>query len=314
MMVVFCYGCSRIAGASVFGPTAICKQIALQKKEAYMKKKLYKGVALLLLAALALAALTGCVGSSQGKVLKVGMELMYPPFETKDDAGNPAGVSVDLAKAFAQSMGMEAQIENIAWDGLIPSLQTGKVDVVISSMTITDKRKEQVDFSNAYAKAYLALLVGKSSPVQQVSDLNQAGRVIAVKQGSTGDSYARKNFPNATVNAFDSENACVTEVSQGKADAFIYDQLTIYRNSVQFADTTRALYIPGQDAEGWGMAFKKGSLLVEKANTFLKDFTASGGFDTLSDAHLKQEKEMFNQLGFAFFFADKSGNWAAGTK
>lgn len=276
-----------------------------------MNGKLYRGMALLLLAALALAALAGCAGTGQGKVLKVGMELMYPPFETKDDAGNPSGVSIDLAKAFAKSMGMEAQIENIAWDGLIPSLQTGKVDVIISSMTINDTRKEQVDFSNPYAKAYLALLVGKNSPVQQAEDLNQAGRVIAVKQGSTGDSYARKNFPNATVNAFDSENACVMEVSQGKADVFIYDQLTIYRNSVQFADTTRVMYIPSQDAEGWGMAFQKGSKLTEKANAFLKDFTADGGFDTLTDAHLKKEKEMFNQLGFAFFFADKSGNWTA---
>lgn len=273
-----------------------------------------KTTALLLALVLLATLLTGCVDAGQKKTLKVGMELAYPPFETKDTAGNPSGVSVDLAKAFAQSMGMEAQIENIAWDGLIPSLQTGKVDVVISSMTITDKRKEQVDFSNAYAKAYLALLVGKNSPVQKAEDLNAAGRVIAVKQGSTGDTYARKNFPNATVNAFDSENACVTEVSQGKADAFIYDQLTIYRNSVQFTDTTRALFIPGQNAEGWGMAFKKGSALVEKANAFLKNFTASGGFDTLTGTYLKQEKETFDKLGFAFFFADKSGNWPTTTK
>jgi len=245
----------------------------------------------------------------QKKVLKIGMELAYPPFETKDNAGNPSGVSVDLAKAFAASLGMDADIQNIAWDGLIPSLQTGKVDVVISSMTITDKRKEQVDFSDPYAKAYLALLVGLKSPVQKADDLNAAGRVIAVKQGSTGDTYAREHFPKATVNAFDSENACVTEVSQGKADAFIYDQLTIYRNSVQFSSTTRALFIPSQNAESWGMALKKDSDLTAKANAFLKKFTADGGFETLTDKYLKQEKATFDKMGFAFFFADKSGKW-----
>lgn len=280
-----------------------------------------KLMALLLVAASMMALLSGCSGKSAGpsaapsptaaqkKVLKVGMELAYPPFETKDDAGNPSGVSVDLAKAFAASLGMEADIQNIAWDGLIPSLQTGKVDVVISSMTITDKRKEQVDFSDPYAKAYLALLVAKNSPVQKADDLNVSGRVIAVKQGSTGDTYAREHFPKATVNAFDSENACVTEVSQGKADAFIYDQLTIYRNSVQFASTTRALYIPGQNAESWGMAFKKGSDLSAKANAFLKKYTSDGGFDALTDKYLKQEKATFDKMGFAFFFADKSGKW-----
>jgi polar amino acid transport system substrate-binding protein len=272
----------------------------------------------LLLVILSIAALpAGCAGPAAApsatpaakKILKVGMELAYPPFETKDNAGTASGVSVDLAKAFAESMGMEAEIQNIAWDGLIPSLQTGKVDVVISSMTITEKRKEQIDFSEPYAKAYLALLVGKNSPVQTAGDLNAAGRVIAVKQGSTGDSYARQTFPKAKINAFDSENACVTEVSQGKADAFIYDQLTIYRNSLQFADKTKALYIPSQNAESWGMAFKKGSELSAKANAFLKKYTADGGFEKLTEKYLKQEKLTFDKMGFAFFFADKSGKW-----
>lgn len=255
---------------------------------------------------------TGCTRNApaaEKKFLKVGMELAYPPFETKDDAGNPTGVSVDLAKAFAESLGMEADIQNIAWDGLIPSLQTGKVDVVISSMTITEKRLEQIDFSQPYAKAYLALLVAKDSPVQAAEDLNNEGRVIAVKQGSTGHTYAQAHFPDAVINTFDSENACVTEVTQGKADAFIYDQLTIYRNSQQFADTTRALFIAGQEAEGWGMAFQKDSPLTEKANAFLKEFTAGGGFDTLTETYLKQEKQTFDALGFSFFFADKNGNW-----
>ncbi len=274
-----------------------------------------KRIVALLTAALVLAALlAGCAGpaATQSKVLKVGMELAYPPFETKDDAGNPTGVSVDLAKAFAESLGMEADIQNIAWDGLIPSLQTGKVDMVISSMTITDKRREQVDFSDPYAKAYLALLVGKQSPVEKADDLNAADCVIAVKLGSTGETYAREHFPNATVNAFDSENACVTEVTQGKADAFIYDQLTITRNSVQFTDTTRALYIPGQNAEGWGMAFQKGSDLTGKANAFLGTYTADGGLDTLTEKYLKDEKATFDQLGFPFFFANRDGTWPTG--
>ena len=255
------------------------------------------------------AAPNATSSQTQKKVLKVGMELAYPPFETKDNAGNPTGISVDLAKDFAASMGMEAEIQNISWDGLIPSLQTGKVDVVISSMTITEKRKAQVDFSDPYAKAYLALLISKNSNVQKAEELNASNRVIAVKQNNTNDTYARDHFPKAKINAFDSENACVTEVSQGKADAFIYDQLTIYRNSVQFAGTTRALYIPSQDAESWGMAFKKGSELSAKANEFLKKYTADGGFDSLSEKYLKSEKETFNKMGFAFFFADKSGKW-----
>ena len=92
-------------------------------------------------------------------VLKVGMELAYPPFETSDLQGNPAGVSVEIAKAFAEYLDMDIDIQNINWTGLIPSLQTNQVDMVISSMTITEERRESVDFSEPYARALLALIL-----------------------------------------------------------------------------------------------------------------------------------------------------------
>ncbi len=77
------------------------------------------------------------------EVLKVGMELAYPPFEMSEKDGTPSGVSVDFAKALGKYLGKDVVIENIAWDGLIPSLKTGKIDLIISSMTITDERKNQ---------------------------------------------------------------------------------------------------------------------------------------------------------------------------
>jgi polar amino acid transport system substrate-binding protein len=104
------------------------------------------------------------------------------------------GVSVELAKAFGDYLGREVVIENINWTGLIPALQTDKVDLVISSMTITEVRKQSVDFSDGYAKAYLAFLVNKDSPVTVSSDLNNADRTIAVKTGSTGDFYVTNNY------------------------------------------------------------------------------------------------------------------------
>lgn len=133
---------------------------------------------------------------------------------------------IDLAKDLGSYLKRPVKIENIAWDGLIPSLETGKVDAVISSMTITEDRKKTVDFSDPYAHSYLALLVNKNSSVSSSADLNKKGIVVDVKKGTTGNVYADKNLTNATVNALTSENACVTEVVQGKADAFIYDHLT----------------------------------------------------------------------------------------
>ena len=80
-------------------------------------------------------------GNATGeKTLRVAMELAYPPFETKDDAGNPEGLAVDFIRDFGAAYGYDVQIENTAWDGLIPSLQSDKADLVISSMTATTRR------------------------------------------------------------------------------------------------------------------------------------------------------------------------------
>jgi len=235
--------------------------------------------------------------------LVVAMELAYPPFETKDDAGEPIGVSVDFAKDLGAFLGLETEIVNTAWDGLIPSLQTGKADLVISSMTITEKRKEEVDFSDPYANAMLAILANADSGIASIDDLNQAGKKVAVKTGSTGHVYAEENLTNAEIVALTDESACVTEVSQGKADGFLYDQLTIYRNNQMNPDTTRAVFIPFQNVEYWGAAMKKGNEeLLNGVNEFIKKYTGDGGFDRLSEKYLADERKAFDELGFKWFF------------
>lgn len=236
-------------------------------------------------------------------VLTVAMELAYPPFETKDDAGNPAGIAVDFMRDFADKYGYDLKIENTAWDGLIPSLQTGKADCVISSMTITPERQEAVDFSDPYAMAQLAILANADSGITKAEDLNQPGRKVAVKTGSTGDVYATKNFPEAEIVRLADESACVTEVVQGKADGFLYDQLTIYRNNLANPDTTEAIFIPFQDPESWGIAVKKGDEeLLKQLNEFIDQSKQDGEFDRLTEKYLSEEKKAFDEHNFKWFF------------
>jgi polar amino acid transport system substrate-binding protein len=264
-----------------------------------------KKIAIVLSVCLLLSAAAACApsGTDNQKPLVVAMELAYPPFETKDDAGNPSGVSVDFAKAFGEYIGREVKIENTAWDGLIPSLQTGKADMVVSSMTITEKRKETVDFSDPYANALLAILANKNSGIASIDDLNQAGKKVAVKTGTTGDTYAQTYLSNAEIIPLADVSACVTEVVQGKADAFIYDQLTIYRNWKDNEDTTVAVFIPFQNVEQWGVAVKKGNTeLLDKLNAFIVQYRNEGGFDKLTEKYLSDEKAAFDDLGFQWFF------------
>lgn len=238
------------------------------------------------------------------KPLVVGMELQYPPFEMSDKDGNPSGVSVDLAYALGKYLGREVKIDNIAWDGLIPSLKTGKVDLIISSMTITKERAKTVDFSIPYAQSNLAILTFTDSGIKSADDLNQKGRTIAVKKGTTGHIYAMKHFTNADLLVFDKENAAVLEVIQKKADGFLYDQLTIYKNYANHPNNTVALLKPFQDTpEAWGAAIKKGNTkLKEQVDAFIKQAKSDGTFDKLSKKYLTEARATFDKLGVPFFF------------
>lgn len=280
----------------------------------HKNRLIFKVTVIVTTAMLAICSLCACsqntapsssssAAESGEKVLKVAMELAYPPFETKDDAGNPEGLAVDFIKDFGKAYGYDVQIENTAWDGLIPSLQSGQADLVISSMTITEERKQSVDFSDPYAMAQLAILANANSGISSIDDLNQPGKKVAVKTGSTGDVYATKNLTNAEIIRLADESACVTEVVQGKADGFLYDQLTIYRNHAANPDTTEAVFIPFQDPEAWGIAVKKGDTeLLDQLNAFIAQSMEDGEFDRLTEKYLSEEKKAFDKYGFKWFF------------
>jgi polar amino acid transport system substrate-binding protein len=260
---------------------------------------------LLIVVAIGMLVLSGCTTTpdpNDRPVLKVGMELAYPPFETTDLQGNPSGVSVEIAKAFAEYLDYDISIQNINWTGLIPSLQTNQVDMVISSMTITEERRQSVDFSNPYARALLALIVPIDLEVESSDELNSPEYTIAVKTATTGDTFATSNFPQANILRFDDESAAIAEVVNNRAQAFVYGQLTILRNSASNPNTTKPLFLSGQQSEGWGAAFPKDSELTQKFNDFLIEFRADGGFDRLTQQFLAEEKALFDSYGFDFFF------------
>lgn len=239
--------------------------------------------------------------AADGKLL-VGMELAYPPFEMRDERGDPAGVSVDLARALGEHLGVAVEIQNMKFDGLLPALKTGRIDLVISSMTATPERAQSVDFSEPYLRTGLCLLVAAGSGIQTIADADKAGQRIAVKKGTTGHLYAMRDLKAARPLVLEDENACVLEVVQGKAEAFIYDQMSTLRNWRKNADTTRAVLAPFQQ-ESWAIGLRKGNDgLRVKVNAFLAAYREKGGFDQLGDKWLAEQKAEFRKLGIPFYF------------
>jgi polar amino acid transport system substrate-binding protein len=246
--------------------------------------------------------LVGCSSKPGPRELLVGMDTSYPPFETIDENGKPAGISVQLAQALADKLKRPLRIERISFDGLILSLQNGRIDCIISSMTDTPERRKTIAFSDPYLSIGLALLVGANTSIQHPADIDQQGKTVVVRRGTTGEVWARANTKEAKVLSVEKENSAVLEVVQGKADAFIYDQMSVWQNWKRNPTTTRAILTPLQK-EFWAIGVKKDNeALKQEINDFLKEFRAKGGFEKLGDQFLSEQKEAFRKENIPFYF------------
>lgn len=217
-----------------------------------------------------------------------------------DGAGNPDGIGVRLAEALASELGRPLRIEVMAFKGLETALKTGKIDLILSSMTDTPKRRESIAFSDPYCRIGLALLVATDSDIQHSNDLKSPGRKIVARLGTTAVEFIRTEFPKAELILLDQNAACLLEVTQKRADAFIYDQLSILKMHLAQPGNTRALLEPLQ-TESWAIALRKDSPeLKAQVNAFLRDFRARGGMDALGEKYLKAEKAALKERGVPF--------------
>ncbi|MFV1994572.1 MAG: transporter substrate-binding domain-containing protein [Verrucomicrobiales bacterium] len=260
----------------------------------------------LLLGAALPMLLSGCgdgdSGAGGGKPLVVGMELAYPPFEMRGPDNKPDGISVAMARDLAAYLERPLRIEDIQWDGIIPALKSGRIDLIISSMTRTEERAEAIDFSDGYVTNGLCMLVARDSDIQGIGDLVAANGTAAVKLATTGHLYAREHLPQVQLTVLDDATTCALEVAQGKVDAFIYDQVSIYQYWRKHEKMTRPILDPIRE-ETWAIGMRKGEeeLRVE-VNAFLEDYRSAGKFDLLAERFMAQERKAFKAFGVEFIF------------
>lgn len=258
---------------------------------------------MMVLAVMSLMTLVFASCTQESDTLKVGMELKYPPFETIDESGNPTGASVMLAEALGEYLGREVEFIDTPYPSLIPALESGSIDIIISSMTITAAREEIVDFSDPYTTSQLMMLVHKDSPVKSPADLNDPNVTIASKTGTIGALWAQSNAPEAVIKNIDEEASAVLEVAQGNADVFIYDPLSIIRHQENYPDDTVAILEPLPNTKGWGIALAKGNdALKDQLNDFIKQAKTDGTYDKIRETFLQDKMKEFEAVGIDFFF------------
>jgi polar amino acid transport system substrate-binding protein len=249
----------------------------------------------------------GCSKSSPSadpNVLRVGLDPTYPPFEMRDSAGNLTGVSVDLANAIGSRMEKKVELVPMDFQGLLPALQTGKIDLIISSMTATEERAKQVAFSTPYAENGLCLLVPASSTLTGIEGLDVPGKTVVVRTGTTGHVYAVKNIRQAKVIPQELSEACANEVINGNVDAFLYDQLSVLEYAARHPDKVKALARSFQK-EPWAVAMKKSdTALLEKVNAALAAMKSSGPLVEAFDKYpvLKERRDQLATQGQPFIF------------
>ena len=244
-----------------------------------------KKIATLLVVVLVLTlGLIGCgkqTNTSTAKVLKVGAETTFPPFEFQDETSKDyVGFDIDLAKAIGKHIGYEVQIQNIGFDGLIPALDAGNIDMIASAMSITDERAKKVNFSKPYYKSGLSIVVNSSNnSINSFKDLE--GKRIAVQIGTTSAEEARK-IKNAQVREFNSNSEAYMELKNNGVDAVVND---LPVNAYYLTKTgAKDAKLVGEvaNSEDYGIATaKKNTELNEKINKALDELKKNGEYDKI---------------------------------
>jgi aspartate/glutamate/glutamine transport system substrate-binding protein len=266
----------------------------------FKTKKYVKMALVTILAALLLAGCGGDKASNESSkdVLAQIKEDKKVVFGVKHDTrlfglknpstGEVEGFDIDLSKALAEEIfgkDVKPEFVEVTSKTRVGLLNNGKVDAVVATMTITEERKKEVDFTDVYFDAGQSLLVKKGSKVQSIDDLKKGTTVLAVK-GSTSSINIREKAPETTVLEFENYAEAFTALKAGKGDALTTDDSILYGMAEE--DPSFELVGGTFTEEPYGIAVKKGNKeLVDELNKALKGLKDSGKYDEIKDKWIK---------------------------
>ena len=246
-----------------------------------------KKILVLCMAALmaVMAMVAGCGSDKKAadgeKVLKVGTNADFAPFEFQGaDPNAYEGFDMDLIRAVGKEMGYKVEINNLAFDGLIPSLEAGNIDVIISGMTINDERKQKVLFSDPYYKSGLSIMVAKdNNSIKTFNDLK--GKKVAVQIGTTSATEVKK-IEGVQAKELNSSADTFIELAAKGVDAVVNDRPVNDRYIVESKNGNVKVLPDLLTAEDYGIAInKKDTELQTKINAALKKLKENGEYDKI---------------------------------
>jgi len=237
--------------------------------------------AALALALILSATLPALDASAQNRELVVASSATYAPFAFENKDKQIVGFDVDIINAIAKQQGLKIRIVNTPWSGIFAALNNGDVDLVISGVTINDKRKQSYDFSPPYFIAHQLIAVPKSSTATTLKSLT--GKKVAVVNASTADDVASREFGKTSPNIrrFESTPLIISELAAGNVDAAIGDNGVIAYRVSQNAEL-KTVEDPSFPDEGFGIVVRKGDkALQDKLSAGLAAVKADGSYNQI---------------------------------
>ncbi len=240
--------------------------------------------------ALALAATFALGTAALADPLKIGVASEpYPPFASPDASGNWVGWEIDFMSAICKQAALDCVVTPTAWDGIIPALTSGQIDLIMASMTITPERAKTIDFSDKYYNTPTAMAVTKGSRLKATPE-SLAGKIVGVQVSTIHETYAQKYFAPtvAEIKTYQTLDEVYQDLAAGRIDAAVADTIPI--NDFLKTDTGKSCCeFAGDVADdkeilglGIGFGLRKGDPLLPKLNEAIKAIRADGTYDTIT--------------------------------
>ena len=227
----------------------------------------------------------------EGK-LHMSTNAEFPPYEMTTDAGGFEGIDVEVADAIAKKLGLELVVDDMGFDAALTAVQTGQSDIAMAGITVTDERKEVMDFSDSYATGIQVVIVKEDSSIQTVDDLANA-EMIGCQKATTGYIYCSDTPENGGygedhVTAFDTGALAVMALVNGQVDAVVIDNepaksFVAENEGLKILDTEFAV-------EDYAIGLAKGNTaLLEAVNAAMAELKADGTFQGIVDKYITAE-------------------------
>lgn len=239
---------------------------------------------------------TASAALAADKVL-IGTEGAYPPFNYIDDTGKLQGFDIEIANALCAAANYECEFVIQDWDGIIPGLIAKKYDAIVASMSITDERKQVVDFTNKYYNTPAKFVAAKAANLEIPDDLAAAnemlaGKRIGVQRATIHENYLRAKFTEAEIVAYATQDEANLDLTNGRLDLVMADSVALLGGFVETEAGTDYEFVgpdyndPDFHGDGAGIAVRKGeNKLLEGLNAAIKQIRSDGTYEKINDKY-----------------------------